>query len=105
MSIDIDNLSIEELEELNHRIVERLKYVDAIRVQQAMMALSIGTQVSFDTQRHGRVFGTVFKLNRKTASVLTDDGRQWNVSPHLLTPIKDTTPKQRFVYANELTKE
>ena len=104
-SIDINKLTVEELEDLNHRIVKRLKYLDMVDAQQVMMALSIGTQVSFETQRHGRVFGTVIKLNRKTVSVLTDEGRQWNVSPHLLTPIKDATPKQRFVYANELTKE
>ena len=105
MSVDIDKLTVEELEDLNHRVVERLKYLDTLNTQQVMMALSIGTQVSFDSSRHGRVFGTVFKLNRKTVSVLTEEGRQWNVSPHLLTPIKDATPKQRFVYANEITKE
>lgn len=55
-----------ELEYLNHRVVERLKYLDMVNAQQVMMALSIGTQVSFDSSRHRRVFGTVFKLNRKT---------------------------------------
>lgn len=105
MNIDIDMFTVEELEDLNHRVVERLKYLDTLNTQQAMMALSIGTQVSFDSSRHGRVFGTVFKLNRKTVSVFTEEGRQWNVSPHLLTPIKDAMHKQRFVYANELTQE
>jgi len=26
-------------------------------------------------------------------SVLTDEGDQWNVSPHLLSPVKDVTPQ------------
>ena len=70
-----------------------------------MMAFNIGTQVSFDSAKHGRVFGTITKFNRKSVSVLTEAGRQWNVPPHLLTRIKDATPKQRFVYANEVTRE
>jgi len=105
MSIDINQLTVEELEDLNHRVVERLKYLDTINAQQAMMAFNIGTQVSFESSRHGRVFGTIIKFNRKTVAVLTEDGRQWRVPPHILTPIKDATPKQRFVYANEITQE
>lgn len=105
MSIDIDKLSIQELEELNNRVVERLKYLDTVNAQQAMMAFNIGTQVSFDSPRHGRVFGTLIKFNRKTVVVLTEDRRQWRVPPHILTPIKDATPKQRFIYANEAAQE
>ncbi len=105
MSIDINNLSRQELVELNDRVIERLKYMDAVHAQQAMMTLNIGTQVSFDSPRHGRVFGTVIKFNRKTVVVLTEDRVQWRVPPDILTPIKDATPKQRFVYANEITQE
>ena len=70
-----------------------------------MMTLNIGSQVSFDSPRHGRVFGTVIKFNRKTVVVLTEDRVQWRIPPDILTPIKDATPKQRFVYANEITQE
>jgi len=105
MSIDIDDLSRDELVELNDRVIERLKYLDAVYAQRAMMALNIGSQVSFDSSRQGRVFGTLIKFNRKTVVVLTEDGAQWRVPPDILTPIKDATPKQRFVYANEITQE
>jgi len=105
VSIDIDSLSMQELEELNDRVVERLKFLDTVRAQQAMMEMNLGTQVSFASTRHGRVFGTIIKFNRKTVVVLSEDRRQWRVPPHILTPIKDATPKQRFVYANEVTKE
>ncbi len=105
MSIDIDTLSREELVELNDRVIERLKYLDTVHAQQAMMTLNIGSQVSFDSPRHGRVFGTVIKFNRKTVVVLTEDRIQWRIPPDILTPIKDATPKQRFVYTNEITQE
>lgn len=105
MNIDIDNLNREELVELNDRVIERLKYLDAVYAQRAMMTLNIGSQVSFDSSRRGRVFGTVIKFNRKTVVVLTEDRVQWRVPPDILTPIKDATPKQRFVYANEITQE
>lgn len=105
MNIDIDNLSMEELEELNDRVVERLKFLDTVKAQHDMMAFNLGTQVSFDSPKHGRVFGTIIKFNRKTVVVLSEDRRQWRVPPHILTRIKDATPKQRFVYANEVTQE
>jgi hypothetical protein len=29
------------------------------------------------------------KYNKKTVTVITESGHKWNVSPHLLTKIKD----------------
>lgn len=105
MSIDLDNLTREELEELNHRVIERLKYLDTVMAQQAMMTLNLGTQVSFESSTRGRVFGNVIKFNRKTVVVLTEDRHQWRVPPDVLTPIKDATPTQRFVYTNDADRD
>ncbi len=105
MSFDIDHLGIEELEALNARIIERLKLLDRIRAQHAMMALNLGTRVSFDTARHGRVFGTVIRFNQKTVVVLTDDEKQWRVPPHVLSPIKDATPEQSAVRSDDASPE
>ena len=88
MSIDIDGLSYEELLQLNHRVVERLKMLEAMQAHIDMMAFNLGARVSFDSQ-YGRQFGTIVKYNRKTVTVLGDDGRQWRVSPGLLSPVKD----------------
>jgi hypothetical protein len=88
MPIDIDGLSYEELLQLNHRVVERLKMLDAMQAHVDMMAFNLGARVSFDSQ-YGRQFGTVVKYNRKTVTVLGDSGRQWRVSPGLLSPVKD----------------
>ena len=60
----------------------------AMQAHVDMMAFNLGQRVSFDSQ-HGRQFGTVVKYNRKTVAVLDDDGRQWRISPHLLSPVKD----------------
>ena len=88
MSIDIDGLSLEELVQLNHRVVERIKMLQAMQAHVDMMAFNLGARVSFDTQ-DGRQLGTLVKYNRKTVTVLTDDGRQWRVSPGLLSSVKD----------------
>jgi hypothetical protein len=88
MPIDIDGLSLEELVQLNHRVVERIKMLQAMQAHVDMMAFNLGARVSFDTQ-DGRQLGTLVKYNRKTVTVLGDDGRQWRVSPGLLSPVKD----------------
>lgn len=93
MPIDIDSLTYEELIALNHRIVARLKFLDDVQAQQEMIAFALGARVSFEAGRgHGRQTGMLVKFNRKTVKVLTDDGREWNVSPHLLSPVKDVEP-------------
>ena len=88
MPIDIDGLSLEELHQLNHRVVERIKMLQAMRAHVDMMAFNLGTKVSFDTDE-GRVIGTLVKYNRKTVNVLADDGRQYRVTPGLLSAVKD----------------
>lgn len=98
--IDIDHLTIEELEALNHRIVERLKFLDAVQAHREMMALNIGAKVSFDSPRHGRQVGTVVKFNRKTVSVVSDDGRRWKVAPQLLSRVKDANTNTSYIDAD-----
>ena len=99
--IDIDHLTIEQLEALNHRIVERLKFLDAVQAHRDMMALNIGATVSFDSPRHGRQVGTVVKFNRKTVTVISEDGlRRWNVPPQMLSPLKDVNPPSSRIDAD-----
>jgi len=42
MKIDIDSLSYDELFELNHKIVERLKFLDSMHTHKEMMQFSPG---------------------------------------------------------------
>ena len=91
MSIDIDQLSAEELVALNHRIVERLKMLESLEAHKSMMQFHPGARVSFDSSHNERMTGTIMKFNRKTVTVVTDNGQRWNISPHLLSPVKDVS--------------
>lgn len=88
MTIELDDLSYDELLDLNDRILARLKHLDAADTLNAMMTLNLGTQVCFDSGKHGMQVGTLIKFNQKTVTVLTDDGRRrWKVSPQMLSPV------------------
>ena len=82
--IDIDRLSEPELIDLNRRIVERLRMVQALRSHQQMMRFSVGQRVRFEPPGQGVVTGMVTRYNRKTVTVITDDGGHWNVAPAML---------------------
>ncbi len=88
MPIDIDGLSFEELLELNRRVVARLKMLESMQAHIEMMRFSLGQQVSFEHQG-SRLFGTLVKYNRKTVTVVTDNGQRWNIPPHLLSAVKE----------------
>ena len=88
MKIDIDGLSEKELIELNHRIVERLKFLESARRHEEMMDFSIGERVSFSPAGIEKQIGVLVKYNRKTVTVITEKGERWNVSPFLLSKVK-----------------
>jgi len=93
MKIDIDKLTEKELIDLNHRIVERLKFLESMRAHAEMMEFSVGEKVSFSPPGHGKVIGVLVKYNKKTVTVLSEDGQKWNVSPHLLKNAKESKQK------------
>ena len=88
MPIDIDSLTVEELERLNHQIVERLKFLDTVNAHEAMMRFRPGARVCFESSKHGYQAGTLVKFNQKTVTVLTDAGRRWTVPPQMLSLLK-----------------
>jgi hypothetical protein len=47
-----------------------------------------GDRVGFQTPDGRMLEGVVLRLNKKTISVVTDDGLQWNVAPGLLRLIQ-----------------
>jgi hypothetical protein len=81
MRIDIDQLDEAELRDLNHRIVERLRFLQQMRAHTAMLKLSIGDRVSFRGHDGEEVRGRVVRYNRKTVTVLADDGAHWRIPP------------------------
>ncbi|MDN5849585.1 MAG: hypothetical protein L0H63_08065 [Nitrococcus sp.] len=96
MNIDIDKLTERELIDLNHRVVERLRFLAQMRAHGAMLRFSIGQRVSFNPDNGKTVTGMLMKYNKKTVTVITDDGHRWNVSPSYLREAepKDVTPKR-----------
>ena len=95
MEIDIDSMSYDELLELNHRIVARLKFLDSMHAHKEMMQFSPGDQVCFESPWRGKEFGTLVKYNKKTVTVITESGQKWNISPHLLSKVKNVREKNK----------
>lgn len=92
MPIDIDRLTEAELLDLNRRIVARLNFLREARTHRQMLNFSVGQRVSFHPPGYAPMRGVITKYNRKTVTVITEDGQHWNVSPDYL--IKDITPDQ-----------
>lgn len=84
MKIDIDKLSEAELIDLNHRIVERLRFLSQMRVHSQMLDHKIGVRVTFHPDGHPPLVGIVTRYNRKTVTVIIETGQHWNVAPGLL---------------------
>ncbi len=94
MPIDIDRLTEAELVDLNHRVVERLRLLRQVRAHRRMLEFGIGDRVSFPADGRGTVEGMLTRYNRKSVTVITDDGHQWNVAPGLLSrAAAPSTPK------------
>jgi hypothetical protein len=55
MKIDTDNLSEAELIDLNHRVVERLRFLNQMRAHSEMLEFRIGERVTFHPQVHPRL--------------------------------------------------
>ena len=85
MSIDIDKLSMEELLDLNRRIVERLKYLAARDTLEISKKFRVGDTVEFQSE-DSTIHGLVIRINRKTLSIKTKEG-QWNVPPQFLKKV------------------
>ena len=80
----LDLLTEEELVQLNHIVVQRLRLMQQIKAHGAMMNFRIGQRVRFTASSGQLVRGILSRLNQKSVTVVTDDGHQWRVSPAFL---------------------
>ncbi len=87
MKIDIDKLTEAELIDLNHRIVARLRFLNQMRAHAEMLEFKIGDRVTFRPPGQGPLEGMLTRYNKKTVTVITDTGQQWNVSPNVLSKV------------------
>jgi hypothetical protein len=83
----IRRMNEEDLRFLNRLIVERLKLIGQARSTAMLARFSVGDRVSFQSSSGDRKAGVIVRLNKKTASIATDDGQQWNVHPGFLSPV------------------
>ena len=94
MTIDIDNLTEAQLIDLNNRVVARLKLIHQMRAHAQMLDFRIGEKVSFQPDGHPVLSGIIAKYNRKTVTVITSNGQQWNVSPMFLRKFEPHAPAE-----------
>jgi len=87
VSIDIEKLSLEDLIDLNRRVVRRIQYLASLKTRAQLDRFEVGDRVTF--QSDGRaVEGLVVRVNRKTLSIRTKD-THWNIHPKFLTKVLD----------------
>ena len=87
--LDINGLTEAELIDLNNRIVERLRFLHQARAHSRMLEFSVGDRVSFQPEGREPLLGVLTRYNKKTVTVITDQGQRWNVSPGVLNKVKD----------------
>jgi hypothetical protein len=90
MRIDINGLTEAELIDLNHRIVERLKFLNHMRAHAKMLEFRLGDRVSFQPEGRPVQVGMLTRYNKKTVTVITEGGEHWNVAPGLLRRVNST---------------
>jgi hypothetical protein len=73
--MDFDRMSEAELIDLNHQIVERLRFLGQMRAHAQMLAFSIGDRVCFQAGEHNPIEGMLIRYNKMTLTVIADDGR------------------------------
>jgi hypothetical protein len=83
----IRRMNEDDLRFLNHLIVERLKLLSQARSTVMLARFNPGDLVSFQSTTGERKIGVVVRLNKKTASVATNDGQHWTVHPGYLSPV------------------
>jgi len=59
------------------------------RAHGSTLEFSVGDKVSFQPDGRELLFGVLAKYNKKTVTVLTEQGQRWNVAPSLLRKVKD----------------
>ncbi len=84
----LDDFTEDELHHLNRLIVERLRLMQQVKAHQAMVKFRVGQQVGFTSPNGQLITGVLTKYNRKSVTVVTQQGASWNVSPSFLRPVE-----------------
>lgn len=82
--IDLDGLNIDELVELNNMVVRRIEDLEQFETQKIMMQFLRGERILVPKKNGGTFSAVVQKHNRKTITVVADNGRKYNIPPQIL---------------------
>jgi hypothetical protein len=69
---------------LNRMVIERLNLLAQAKSTVELAQFAEGDRVQFTASDGSIKLGVVLRLNKKTASVRTNEGQSWKVSPGLL---------------------
>ena len=81
----IRQLDEHDLRYLNRMIVERFKLISQARSTAMLSNFNVGDRVSFSSSAGEKLSGVIIRINKKTVSIVTNEGVQWNVHPSFLT--------------------
>jgi len=86
----LDSLNEAELIFLNNQIADRINLIRKNKKARVLSTFEIGDDVKF-SHNNITLFGTIKRLNQKTATIKTEDNREWRCSPELLERIENVT--------------
>ena len=90
---DLDPREVLELRRLRERLSHGVLHLEVCHGVLAITRFKIGDRVAFQPSGRGEVTGMLTRYNRKTVTVITDDGQQWNVSPRFIRKVaRETKP-------------
>ncbi|MFK7859256.1 MAG: hypothetical protein AB8B64_10555 [Granulosicoccus sp.] len=90
----VDSLNSSQLQTLNGLICDRLDYLRNLDTLKSMNQFEMGDYIQF-TDKQGQVqTGQITKFNRKTISILSSEGKKWNVSPQMLERVANPTLRE-----------
>lgn len=84
--MNIDDLTVDQLLELNHRVCRRIDELRARQDREALALLRPGMQVKF-TNDGEEITGVLLKRNRKTVLISSENGeRHYKVPAGVVSP-------------------
>lgn len=89
--MDINNLTLQELVDLNRNIVKRIRELRRIKLYTALQNFTEGDMVSFDNNGI-TITGTVIRINQKSLTVKASEST-WYIDPCLAS--KSQLPQQK----------
>jgi len=80
------NLDENQLKELNHKVVERLKLIRRAKGVMSMAKFNFLDKVYFIHNGNKKI-ATIIRMNPRSVTIVLDSGQEWRITPDFLTKI------------------